>query len=118
MSSWGYRSLFNLAIEGIVSFTTFPLKIATMIGFFIALGAFLSLLYFLFKTLLYGDPVQGFPTLVCTMLFLGGMQLISIGIVGEYLGRIFHETKNRPTYLIRQYEQCGKQAFDNHKLTS
>ena len=79
-----------------------------MIGFFIALGAFLSLLYFLFKTLLYGDPVQGFPTLVCIMLFLGGMQLISIGIVGEYLGRVFHETKNRPTYLIRQYEQCGK----------
>ena len=108
VSSWGYRSLFNLAVEGIVSFTTFPLKIATMIGFFIALGAFLSLLYFLFKTLLYGDPVQGFPTLVCTMLFLGGMQLISIGIVGEYLGRVFHETKNRPTYLIRQYEQCGK----------
>ena len=108
-SSWGYRSLFNLAIEGIVSFTTFPLKIATMIGFFIALGAFLSLLYFLFKTLLYGDPVQGFPTLVCIMLFLGGMQLISIGIVGEYLGRVFHETKNRPTYLIRQYEQCSIQ---------
>ena len=82
-----------------------------MIGFLIAVGAFLSLLYFLIKTLLYGDPVQGFPTLVCIMLFLGGMQLISIGIVGEYLGRVFHETKNRPTYLIRQYEQCGEQAY-------
>ena len=76
-----------------------------MFGFLIALGAFLSLLYFLFKTMLFGDPVRGFTTLVCIMLFLGGIQLISIGIVGEYLGRIFHETKNRPTYLIRQYEQ-------------
>lgn len=104
-SSWDYKALFNLAIEGIVSFTTFPLKIATMFGFLIALGAFLSLLYFLFKTMLFGDPVRGFTTLVCIMLFLGGIQLISIGIVGEYLGRIFHETKNRPTYLIRQYEQ-------------
>ena len=114
-SSWGYRSLFNLAIEGIVSFTIFPLKIATMFGFLIALGAFLSLLYFLIKTLLFGDPVQGFTTLVCIMLFLGGIQLISIGIVGEYLGRIFHETKNRPTYLIRQYEQCGERAFVHSK---
>ena len=105
-SSWNYKGLFNLAIEGIVSFTTFPLKIATMFGFLIALGAFLTLLYFLFKTMLFGDPVRGFTTLVCIMLFLGGIQLISIGIVGEYLGRIFNETKNRPTYLIRQYEQC------------
>ena len=86
-----------------------------MFGFLIALGAFLSLLYFLIKTLLFGDPVQGFTTLVCIMLFLGGIQLISIGIVGEYLGRIFHETKNRPTYLIRQYEQCGERAFVHSK---
>lgn len=106
-SSWNYRSLFNLAVEGIVSFTVFPLKISTLFGFFIALCAILSFLYFLIKTLIFGDPVQGFATLVCSILFLGGIQLISIGIVGEYLGRIFHETKNRPTYLIRQYEQCG-----------
>ena len=103
-SSWSLGSLFNLAVEGITSFTVAPLRLATVSGFVIALGAFAFLLFYLTKTLIYGDPVQGFTTLVCIMLFLGGVQLISIGILGEYLGRIFNETKNRPTYLIRDYE--------------
>lgn len=102
-SNWSYWSLLNLAIDGITSFTTAPLRLATISGFVIALGAFAFLLFYLGKRLLFGDPVQGFTTLVCIMLFLGGGQLISIGILGEYIGKIFNETKQRPTYLIRDY---------------
>ncbi len=112
-SNWSFSSLFNLAIEGLTSFTTAPLRFATITGFVIAFGAFAFLVYYLTKTLLFGDPVQGFTTLVCIMLFLGGVQLISIGLLGEYVGRIFNETKNRPTYLIREYEP-GKKLNDNN----
>lgn len=112
-SNWSFSSLFNLAIEGLISFTTAPLRFATITGFVIAFGAFAFLVYYLTKTLLFGDPVQGFTTLVCIMLFLGGVQLISIGLLGEYVGRIFNETKNRPTYLIREYEP-GKKLNDNN----
>lgn len=101
-SNWNFFSLFNLAIEGITSFTTTPLRFSTLAGFIIALGAFLMMLYYLIKTFIYGDPIQGFPTLITIILFLGGIQLLSIGILGEYLGRVFNETKGRPTYLIRE----------------
>jgi len=110
-SNWSYWSLLNLAIDGITSFTTAPLRLATIIGFIIAMGAFTFLLYYLSKRLLFGDPVQGFTTLVCIILFLGGGQLISIGILGEYIGKIFNETKQRPTYLIRDYI-VGKDVAD------
>lgn len=102
-SNWGFWSLLNLAIEGITSFTTAPLRIATVSGFIIALCAFIYALYFITKTLIYGDPVQGFTTLIVIILFMGGIQLITIGILGEYIGRIFNETKNRPTYIANEY---------------
>lgn len=102
-SNWSFWSLFNLAIEGITSFTTAPLRLATVSGFIIALCAFIYALYFITKTLLFGDPVQGFTTLIVIILFMGGIQLISIGILGEYIGRIFNETKNRPTYIANEY---------------
>ena len=102
-SNWSFWSLFNLAIEGITSFTTAPLRIATFSGFIIALCAFFYALYFITKTLIHGDPVQGFTTLIVIILFLGGIQLITIGILGEYIGRIFNETKNRPTYIASEY---------------
>lgn len=101
-SNWNFFQLFNLAIEGITSFTTSPLRLSSIFGFLIALGAFILMLYYLFKTLVYGDPIQGFPTLITIILFLGGIQLISIGILGEYIGKIFNETKKRPVYLIRE----------------
>ncbi|MGN1145795.1 MAG: glycosyltransferase family 2 protein [Acetatifactor sp.] len=104
-SSWNYLSLTNLAIEGITSFTTAPLRLATIIGAIIATGAFCSMLFYTFKTLLFGDPVQGFTTLISVMLFLGGVQLLCIGILGEYIGRIFNETKNRPAYLVSEYNE-------------
>lgn len=102
-SNWNFMSLLNLAIEGITCFTTSPLRISSVLGFLIALGAFILMLYYLIKTLLFGDPIQGFPTLITIILFLGGVQLISIGILGEYIARIFIETKKRPVYLVREY---------------
>lgn len=108
-SNWNFFSLFNLAIEGITSFTTSPLRFSTVLGLLIAFGAFLLMLYYVAKTLIYGDPIQGFPTLITVILFLGGIQLISIGIIGEYLGRIFNEAKHRPVYLVRSYN--GKRLF-------
>lgn len=102
-SNWNLFSLFNLAIEGITSFTTTPLRFASIFGFIIAFLAFVLMIYYFVKTLIWGDVIQGFPTLVTIILFLGGMQLLSIGIMGEYLGRIFNETKNRPVYIAKEY---------------
>lgn len=102
-SAWNFWSLFSLAIEGITSFTTSPLRISSIFGFIVSILAFVYMAFFLVKTLIFGDPVQGFPTLITVILFLGGVQLIAIGILGEYIARIFNETKNRPTYLIREH---------------
>ncbi|MFD1429509.1 glycosyltransferase family 2 protein [Lacticaseibacillus mingshuiensis] len=99
-TKWNFRKLFGLAMQGITSYTTAPLKVSTYSGFAISLAAFIYLLYVLIKTLLYGSDTSGFPTLVILILFIGGVQLISIGILGEYLGRIFNETKQRPLYFI------------------
>ncbi len=102
-SSMNYKTLINLAIEGILSYTTVPLRIATVIGVLTSLFAFIYMLVVLLKTLLYGDPVQGYPTMMIVILFLGGIQLLALGILGEYIGRIFTETKNRPVYFVRTY---------------
>ena len=96
--------LVGLAIEGITSFTVAPLRISTILGFSISMFSFIYLCYFLVKTLIFKDPVQGFPTLIIVILFLGGVQLLSLGIIGEYLGRIFYETKNRPVYIVSEHE--------------
>ena len=103
-TSWNYFSLFNLAIEGITSFTIAPLRLSTMIGVIVSLIAFIYMCVIIAKTLIWGEDVQGFPTLMVVILFLGGVQLLSLGIIGEYLGRIFHETKNRPVYVVREYK--------------
>lgn len=104
-SNWNYSSLFNLAIEGITSFTTTPLRIATIIGLFVSIWALLYMAWIILKVLLWGDPVAGYPTIMTVMLFLGAVQLIAIGILGEYIGRIFNETKKRPTYLLNDYKE-------------
>jgi glycosyltransferase involved in cell wall biosynthesis len=107
-SNWSFWSLFNLAIEGITSFTTAPLRFASILGMLIAFVAFFFLLFYLVKTLIYGDPVQGFPTLVTLILFLGGIQLLCLGILGEYIGRVFNETKQRPTYLVQEMKKMRR----------
>ena len=101
-SRWSFWGLLNLAIDGITSFTTAPLRIATIVGAIIAFGAFCFLVFYITKTLIFGDPVQGFTTLVSIVLFLGGVQLLSIGILGEYIGRIYNEAKGRPNYVVKE----------------
>ena len=103
-SSFSYGKLFNLAIEGITSYSTAPLRLSTVFGLCVSIAAFLYMCYVFVKTLLCGEPVQGFPTLVIIILFLGGVQLLSLGIIGEYLGRVFYETKHRPVYIIKRKE--------------
>lgn len=102
-TSWNFWQLLNLAVEGITSFTVMPLRISTISGAIVSFLAFLYMIYILIRTILYGDPARGFPTLIIFILFLGGLQLLSIGVIGEYLGKIFNETKNRPTYIAREY---------------
>ncbi len=102
-SSFSYRRLFNLAVEGITSHSTAPLRIASVVGFVTAIAAFVYLIFTVVRTLLYGDPVAGYPTLICVLLLLGGLQLCAIGIVGEYIGRIFMESKRRPVYIADIY---------------
>lgn len=107
-SKWSFFSLFNLAIDGITSFTTAPLRFASIMGCIIAFAAFGFLVFYLVKAIIYGDPARGFPTLVTLILFLGGVQLLCMGILGEYVGRIFNETKKRPPYLIDDYKKGEK----------
>lgn len=107
-SSFRLYSLLNLAIEGITSFTTAPLRLSTAMGFVVSLCSLIYLIWVFFKTLVWGDAVQGFPTLMCVILFLGGVQLIAIGIIGEYIGRIFSETKGRPVYIVESFNEEKK----------
>lgn len=103
-SNWGYHALFDLAIEGITCFTTVPLRLASLVGMVVAVWALCYMAWILLKVILWGDPVAGYPTIMTVMLFLGSVQLIAIGILGEYVGRIFNESKNRPTYLVNEYK--------------
>jgi glycosyltransferase involved in cell wall biosynthesis len=99
-TKWNYWKLWNFALEGITSFTTAPLKIAAYIGLMVSLAAFIYAAAIIYKTLVFDDPVRGYPSLMVVVLFLGGVQLAALGIIGEYLGRMFDETKNRPLYLL------------------
>lgn len=100
-SSFNFWKLWNLALEGITSFSTFPLRIWTYLGALISVTSFLYAVYLLFKTLIYGADTPGFASITILILFFGGVQLIGIGVLGEYVGRIFNETKGRPTYVVR-----------------
>ncbi|MGK3188037.1 glycosyltransferase family 2 protein [Enterobacter soli] len=93
--------LWNLALEGITSFSTFPLRMWTYIGLFVAGLSFLYGAWMIFDTVVFGNPVRGYPSLLVSILFLGGIQLIGIGVLGEYIGRIYVETKNRPKYMLK-----------------
>ena len=102
-TKWNYWKLWNFALEGFTSFTIAPLKVATYLGLTTALAAFLFAVRIIYQTLRYGDPVAGYPSLMVVILFLGGVQLMTLGIIGEYLGRMFDETKQRPLYVIKDY---------------
>ena len=102
VSSFNASKLWNLALDGITSFSTVPLKIWTYLGALVSLAAFLYALYIFIRTLAYGVDTPGYASLMVAILFLGGVQLIGIGVLGEYLGRVYSEVKARPTYIIRQ----------------
>jgi glycosyltransferase involved in cell wall biosynthesis len=107
-TKWNYFALWGLAVDGITSFSEAPLKIASFFGVFISFGALCYAIFVIIKTLIYGEAVAGYPSLMVVMLLLGGIQLITIGIIGEYIGRTFVESKNRPIYLIKKYEPSKK----------
>jgi glycosyltransferase involved in cell wall biosynthesis len=109
-TKWNYWKLWNFSLEGITSFTTVPLRFATYIGFVVSLLAFMYSVFMVFKTLAYGDPVAGFPTLIVAVLFIGGVQLCATGLIGEYVGRVFNETKGRPLYFVERIE-AAKPGF-------
>ncbi len=102
-TKWNYWRLWNLAIEGITSFSEAPLKLATYLGLATSLAAFAYAAVVVFKALVYGDPVAGYPSLMAVVLFLGGVQLMTLGVIGEYLARTFSEVKGRPLYLVNAY---------------
>jgi len=102
-TKWNYWRLWNFALEGITSFTIGPLKAASYLGLGTAFSAFLYALFIVYKTLVYGETVKGYPSLIVIILFLGGIQLIALGVIGEYIGRIFNETKRRPLYFVNNY---------------
>ena len=107
-SKWNYFSLINLAIEGITSFSTFPLRLSSFLGIIVAAVGFIYIVFLVLKTLIFGEPVRGYPTLLSIIVFLGGIQLLSLGVIGEYLGRIFDEVKNRPLYFVEKYSGDDK----------
>ncbi|AGY82191.1 glycosyltransferase family 2 protein [Carnobacterium inhibens] len=104
-TKWKLSALLNLALNGITSYSTMPLRIWSIIGFIISMFAFIYMAVEIIRTALFGAEVAGYPSLIAGILFLGGIQLISLGIIGEYLGRVFVETKERPVYFIQEYSE-------------
>jgi glycosyltransferase involved in cell wall biosynthesis len=106
-SKFNYWRLWNFAIEGITSFSTAPLRLATYIGLLTAFAAFVFGVFVFVKAVFYGDVVRGYPTLLLVILVLGGVQLMALGMIGEYLGRLYMEAKQRPLYLIDEHHKAG-----------
>lgn len=109
-TKWNYWKLLNLAIEGITSFTIAPLRASAFVGCILAFIALLYMLFIVLRTLICGEDVPGYPSLVSIILFIGGIQLFFLGIIGEYLGRVFNESKFRPLYLVKDYN--GQTVMD------
>ena len=114
-TKWNYFKLMDLAIEGITSFTTAPLRIATIIGVLSAIGSFIYMIFTIVNTVVYGVDVPGYASLICILLMLGGIQLICLGLIGEYIGRIFIEVKGRPLYFVDEYSGNIEENQDIHK---
>lgn len=127
-SKFGFWRLWNFALEGITGFSTAPLRVTTYLGLAAASFAFLFALVVVLKAALYGDRVAGWPTMMAVILFLGGIQLIALGLIGEYLGRLYEESKQRPLYLIDTWQApfvadsalhpIGGEQRDDHGTTA
>ena len=107
-TTWNYVRLWRFALDGILSFSDAPLRIASYLGLAVSLLSFLYAVNLLAQTLLFGNPVKGYPSLMVALLFLGGVQLMALGVIGEYLGRVYDESKGRPVYLIRHPLEAGR----------
>lgn len=112
-SKWNYWQLFFLAISGITAFSNKPLRLASLMGGLIALSSFFYGLWVMVKTLIFGDAVAGYPSMMVVILFIGGIELITIGILGEYVGRIFTEVKGRPNFIVRSNQINHRQTEDD-----
>lgn len=117
-SKFSYWRLWNFALEGITSFSTAPLRAATYLGVLVAFAAFVYGVAIILKTLFWGDPVQGWPTMMAVILFLGGVQLIALGVIGEYLGRLYDEAKQRPLYLVDEWCPATAAQHAGHTPTA
>ena len=104
-TSWSFWKLFNYSIDGIVNFSDAPLNIASFVGAFSCVVALIALIFIIVRALLFGDPTAGWPSMVTIILFIGGVQLLCIGIIGKYIGKIFMETKKRPVYIVKETEK-------------
>jgi len=111
-SKFNYWRLWNFSLEGITSFTMAPLKLASYVGLATSLAAVVYGMVIIIRTLIFGNPVAGYPSLLVFVLFLGGLQLLTLGIIGEYLGRIFNESKQRPLYFVREHLRGTTTATD------
>lgn len=100
-TSWSFWDLLQYSIDGIISFSEFPLKLSTILGFMSFIASIIALIFIVIRALIFGDPTSGWPSLVCIILALGGLQLLCLGVVGQYLGKTFLETKRRPIYIIK-----------------
>lgn len=101
-TKWNFMKLVDYAIEGITAFSNAPLRFATYAGMLIATLSFLYLIYIFLDTIINGNSTAGWPSIVCIILFLGGIQLIFLGVIGEYIGRIYNEVKQRPIYIVKE----------------
>lgn len=101
-SKWSFWKLFRYALEGIIGFTTLPLSISSILGILLCFVSLIFIIFIIIKTLMYGDPVSGWPSLVCIILLTSGVQLLCIGIIGQYLAKTYLETKNRPIYIVKK----------------
>ena len=104
-TKWNYGKLINLSIDGLTSFTTTPLRFAAVMGILVSLAGFIYMLAIIIKTIIYGIDVPGYSSTMVVILFLGGIQLIFLGVIGEYLGRTFNESKRRPIYFVERYNE-------------
>lgn len=107
-TSWSFWSLFKYSIDGIVNFTDMPLNIASFVGAISCIGSVFALIFIIIRALVFGDPTDGWPSLVSILLLVGGLQLLCLGIIGKYIGKIFLETKKRPIYIVKESEEDQK----------
>ena len=101
-STWSFWGLIKYSIEGLVAFTTLPLSVSTFLGMVFSVIAFIYMLFIIIRYLIYSEAVPGYPTLICSLLLLGGIQLLSIGVLGKYLEKTYFEAKNRPIFIVKE----------------